>query len=92
MTRNELIKSIIKILKRNKLSEYSNYAEDIILCKTEDKEYQLTTIILNKKTKGFETTIRLEDEYTMLYTHKQIPLPLLYRIHQWFTDNENKLK
>lgn len=91
MTRSEMIKSIIKILKRNKLNEYSNYAEDIVLCKTQDKEYQLTTIILNKKTKGFETTI-LEDEYTMLYTHKQIPFLLLYSIYKWFNDNENKLK
>lgn len=91
MTRSEMIRSIVKVLKRNKLIEYSNYAEDIVLCKTQDKVYQMTTIILNKKTKGFETTI-LEDEYTMLYTHKQIPLPLLYRIYKWFNDNENKLK
>ena len=91
MTRSEITKSIIKILKRNHLTEYSNYVGDIVLCKARDKEYQLTTIILNPKTRGFEVTIS-ENDYTELYTHKQIPLPLLYRIYQWFNDNEVNLK
>jgi hypothetical protein len=93
MTRKQLTSAIIKLFKKHKINEFSSYVEEIVLFSTDNTICKATSIILNERTKGFEVTLTIDNGYSVqeVYTHKQLPLPILFRLYKWFCENNFKL-